>query len=139
MSVERNSIKVSIDAGNKLSDYEAASRRQKVSLQVYMFQVVNYINENIQDEIVREKVLNYFKKIPHGALARKFSKFNEVVTMFEEEIRIAKEKEQGIVPKKAKKLEVEIDDLMDLQSDLIDDWKNEEEKIEPKDSDTLTN
>lgn len=40
------------------------------------------------------------------------------------------------MPKKMKKFQVETDELMDLQANLIDDWKSEEVQEKPE---SLTN
>lgn len=129
MTAENANFKVGTTLQNKISDYEKALRKATNLRPIYFDQVVNYINNKIEDPLIRDKVMAVAKKYPHSALHRFVENFEMIHTTCIKEISAQRNKEVQLRVKPEKKI-ISSSELMDIYDDFDADPKTEEKPVE---------
>lgn len=129
MTVERSNFKVSVSGNNKLSEYEIKLRKSVNLTPIYFDQVENYINNRIEDEELRAKVMKIAKRYPHSALGKFIANFSFVLSECQKQINKEKniDTQKRVVPPQK---EITVDNLIDLQSSLDEEWMTGTENLQ---------
>lgn len=120
MTAESANFKVGTTLQNKISDYERALRKATNLRPIYFDQVVNYINNRVDDDVVREKVMAVAKRYPHSALHRFVQNFDMIYSACMKETSVQRNLEVQQKVKPVKKL-ITTDELLDLHAETDDE------------------
>lgn len=121
MTAENTNFKISnSDASKiKLSDRERKLRETTDLTPVYLSQIVNYIEAKIEDQTIKNMMLQRVKKYPHSALKNFFSRFESILT---DCIKVHSERKNKEFLIKEKKIEqipaIAKQDILELQEQL---------------------
>jgi len=121
MTAENTNFKISnSDASKiKLSDRERKLRETTDLTPVYLSQIVNYIEAKIEDQTIKNMMLQRVKKYPHSALKNFFSRFESILTDCIKVYSERKNKEFLIKEKKIEQIPaIAKQDILELQEQL---------------------
>jgi hypothetical protein len=102
-----------------LSDRERKLRETTDLTPVYLSQIVNYIEAKIEDQTIKNMMLQRVKKYPHSALKNFFSRFESILTDCIKVYSERKNKEFLIKEKKIEQIPaIAKQDILELQEQL---------------------
>lgn len=81
MTAENTNFKISNSdaAKNKLSDREKRLRETTDLSPIYLSQIINYIEAKVEDQTIKNMMLQRVNKYPHSALKNFFSRFDSIL------------------------------------------------------------
>ena len=138
MTAENANFKVGTTLQNKISDYERALRKATNLKPIYFDQVVNYINNRVDDAVVREKVMAVAKKYPHSALHRFVHNFDMIYNACMKETSVERNLEVQQRAKPVKKM-ITTDELLDLHAETDEENVVEDQNLVEKPQDNVQN
>jgi hypothetical protein len=145
MSVEGIKFNIASTAVAKLPEREQKIRLQQNLHPIYCKDVIAYINYNIENEVIRERIIKELKSVPQGALPNFVKtlqeRVNEHESNYNKEVSgkymhqsdLKKEKEKSETSKN-----LSVDDLLSMQDNLYNNdglnAEGENESVVPVDA-----
>jgi hypothetical protein len=131
MSVERANTKITIDGKQQISDYEKKLRSMNAEPRIYKKDLEDYVNNRVQDPIVRQNVLNEIAKYPCQALNRMFQRLDDLIIKIQKKVNEERLNVSATIklPDVVKE-ELDISDLYSSITNVNQEELEEEEAVE---------
>jgi hypothetical protein len=126
MSVERTNTKINLEGSQPISDYERKIRSIGIVQKVYRKELQDYVINNVEDPIVKERVLAEIAKYPCQAINQMAKRIDQLILKIESKTNKERNKIEEIIKlPDTQQNNLDIGDLYDSISNV-----NEIENIE---------